>query len=99
MYVTGTPLDQVAVTEVLEETVTVSAAISEKLAAAVNPLRSRFVPVNVIDSLSDDRATLVTDGIEVEVAYVHDVPEHETLVELILNFKVDEETVSALVLQ
>lgn len=71
----------------------------ENVTAAENPLKSRLVPVNVIDILSDEIDPLVTEGIEVEVAQVHDVPEQEVLVVPILNFKVLEETVNALVLQ
>lgn len=52
----------------LDETVTLSAAIPANVTAAESPLKSRLVPVNVIDILSDEIDPLVTEGIEVEVA-------------------------------
>lgn len=63
----GTPLDHDADTEVLDETVTLSAAMPENVTAAENPIKSRLVPVNVIDILSDEIDPLVIEGIEVEV--------------------------------
>ena len=63
----GTPLVQVAVTEVSDETVTVVADTPAYEAQLVNPLKLNPDPVKVIDRESDDLVTLVTAGIPVVV--------------------------------